>query len=82
MAKRVPSEKYLLLAQELTTEQSERLFSRMGNKLGRRFDDSKIVALEALAMQLEIEDENLKEWRERLSEIRKKYRKQIENTSL
>lgn len=82
MAKIIPSEKYLLLAQELTKEQSERLFSRMGNKLGRRFDDSKIVALEALAIQLEIEDENLKEWRERFAEIRKKYRKQIENTSL
>jgi len=50
----------------------------MGKKLGRRLEDSKLVAIEALALQLKIEDEQLKEWRERFAEIRESYRKQLD----
>ncbi len=69
MAKREPSEEYLLKAKKLTKSQAEHLLSRMGGKLGRRLDDHKLIPLEALAIQLEIEAEQLAEWRERLAEI-------------
>jgi hypothetical protein len=42
----------------------------MGKKLGRRLGDDKLIPIEALAIQLEIEDENLKEWRKRFAEIK------------
>lgn len=70
MTKKIPSEEYLLKAKKLSKTQAEHLFSRMGGKLGRRLDDNKLIPLEALALQLEIEDENLKEWRERFAEIK------------
>jgi len=78
MAKKSPSEAYLLKASTLTKTEAEYLFSRMGKKLGKRLEDSKLVAIEALALQLEVEDEQLKEWRERFAEIRDAYRKQLE----
>jgi len=68
--KRIPAEEYLLKAKKLTKAEAERVFSRMSGKLGRRLDDDKIIPLEALAIQLEIEDEKLKEWRERFAEIK------------
>ena len=68
--KKIPAEAYLLKAKKLTKTEAERLSSRMGGKLGRRLEDSKIIPLDALALQLEIEDEKLKEWRERCNEIR------------
>ena len=82
MNKRIPSEEYLLKAKKLSKDQVDHLFSRMGGKLGRRLDDQKIVAVEALAIQLEIEDENLKEWRDRFREVRAKYHKQLDNSKL
>ena len=52
--KKIPAEEYLLKAKKLTQLKAERLFLRMGGKLGRRFDDSKLVPLDALAIQLEL----------------------------
>jgi hypothetical protein len=72
MAKRIATEEYLEKAKKLSKVQAELLFSRMGGKLGRRFEDQKLSPQEALAIQLEIEDENLKEWRERFAEIKAK----------
>ena len=69
-------------AKNLTELESERLFSRMGKKIGRRLDDQKVVALEALALQLEKEDEDLKEWRKQFEEIRKHYLLQIKSAQL
>lgn len=77
MAKRVPTEEYLLKASKLSKSGTERLFSRMGGKLGRRVDDQKLAALEALAIQLEIEDEDLAEWRKKFSEIKSRDKKNI-----
>jgi len=70
MSKRTPNEKYLEKAKKLTKNQSEHLYSRMGGKLGRRLEDRMLEPLEALAIQLEIEDEALAEWRERFAEIK------------
>ena len=68
---KTPDEAYIEKAKKLTEAQSERLLSRMGGKLRRRQDKDKVTNLEALAIQLEIEDEQLKEWRERMDAITK-----------
>ena len=70
MKKKVACEEYLIKAQKLTKKQAELLYSRMGGKLERRLESQKIIPLEALAIQLEKEDEDLKEWRARFAEIK------------
>ncbi len=70
MKKRIASEEYLLKAQKLTKKQAEQLYSRMGGRLERRLENQKIIPLEALAIQLEKEDEDLKEWRERFAQLK------------
>ena len=69
-----PDEGYLEKANLLTEEQTERLLSRMKGKLHRRLEDKKFTTLEAVAIQLELEDEQLMEWRVKMAEIREKYR--------
>jgi hypothetical protein len=78
MKKRTASEEYLLKAQKLTKKQAEQLCSRMGGKLERRLEKQELNSLEALAIQLEKEDEDLMEWRERFAEI-KALKKKNEN---
>lgn len=41
----------------------------MGGKLARRAEDKKLTLTEALAIQLEMEDEELSEWREKRAQI-------------
>jgi hypothetical protein len=79
MSKRTPNEKYLEKAKKLTKSQAEHLYSRMGGKLGRRLEDRMLEPLEALAIQLEIEDEALAEWRERFAEIKERQSKPKKN---
>lgn len=64
-----PTEEYLAKAAGLSREEVERLFSRMRGKLARRFEHEKIPSLEAIAMQLQKEDEDLQEWRARWREL-------------
>ena len=75
MPRRIASEEYVEMAKKLTKAQADHLFMRMGHKLGRMADDRKLTVYEALAIQLEIEDENLREWRERFSDIKERDRK-------
>jgi len=70
--KKAPNEAYLEKARLLSKEETERLLSRTRNKLTRRLEDQKLSELEVAAIQLEIEDEALNEWREKWDEIRKK----------
>jgi uncharacterized membrane protein len=63
---------YLEQAKLLSTQEKERLFSRMGGKLPKKLDRRKISLDEALALQLEIEDKQLNEWRERMHELKAK----------
>jgi len=70
--KKTPTEEYVEKAKLLTKEETERLMSRMRTKLMRRLGDKKFGELEVVAIQLEIEDEELNEWREKMAEIRKK----------
>jgi hypothetical protein len=71
-----PSEAYLEKARLLSKEETERLLSRMRTKLMRRLEDKTLSALEVAAIQLEIEDEELNEWREKWAEIRDRIRTQ------
>jgi hypothetical protein len=75
-----PSEGYLEKAKQLTEEETERLFSRMGSKLRKKQEKEKVNVLEALAIQLELEDEMLREWRERFAEIKQKHDKKHAET--
>lgn len=70
--KKTPSDEYLEKARLLSKEETERLLSRMRSKLKRRLEDRKMSALEAVAIQLEEEDDELNEWRVKMAEIREK----------
>jgi hypothetical protein len=65
-------EAYLEKAKNLTEDEVERLQSRMRNKLTIKTEDKKITPLEALAIQLELEDEQLQEWREQRRKLNEK----------
>ena len=67
--KRVISEEYLEKAKSLSREEAEQILSRMRRKLMRRVEDEETSPLDAVALQLQKEDEDLKEWRERWAEI-------------
>lgn len=54
---------YLEKVRKLTKNERERLQSRMTGKLPRRLEKEKISIEEALAIQMELEDEQLEEWR-------------------
>ena len=71
---RIPDAKYLEMAASLSEGDSERLLSRMRSKLVRRIDDKKINTIEAIAIQLEREDEQLEEWRENRIKINEKFK--------
>lgn len=66
------SEEYLEKAQHLSEDEIDKLQYRMRGKLYRRAEDKKLSLLEALAIQLEIEDEELKEWREQRAQMLEK----------
>ena len=67
-----PKNEYLEKAKGLAKKDAERLMARMRGRFARRLEDNKFTATEALALQLEFEDEQLKEWRKTVAEIRKK----------
>jgi hypothetical protein len=74
--KKKADDQYLEKVKKLSKEQAERLHSRMRSKLTRRAEDEKITELEALAIQLELEDEQLAEWRKERSKLNEKLEKQ------
>ena len=76
---KTPNQEYLEKAKLLTKEETERLQSRMSGKLPRRLEKEKLSTLEALAIQLELEDEQLNEWRERMNTIKEKGKAQWAN---
>jgi hypothetical protein len=66
------SEEYLEKAKHLSKNEAERLLCRMGGKVERRLEKEKLSRLEALAIQLELEDAQLAEWREKMAVIKEK----------
>ena len=73
------SEEYLEKAQKLTEEESERLLSRMRGKPARKLEDNKLSTLEALAIQLELDDELLSEGRKNMHAIREQEEKKAKD---
>jgi hypothetical protein len=69
-----PAEEYVEKAKSLSRRDAERLFSRMGGKLTRRLGDNRLTALEVVAIQLELEDQQLQEWRKNFATVREKYK--------
>lgn len=61
---------YLEKVKNLNAEDAERVLSRMGGKLPKRYMKDKLSQEEALALQLEIEDEQLEEWRTRMAKLK------------
>ncbi|MEY4591259.1 MAG: hypothetical protein RIR18_154 [Pseudomonadota bacterium] len=68
---RTAKPEYIQAASVLSNSEKERLFSRMASKISRKVVKQKIEDLEALAIQLEIEDEQLVEWLEKVRQLRK-----------
>jgi hypothetical protein len=66
------NEEYLAKVKLLDAEEKERLLSRMIGKLPRRLQKDKINEDEAIALQLELEDQQLAEWRERMYALKAK----------
>lgn len=62
---------YLARVELLNAEETERLLSRMGGKLPRRLEKGKLSQDQALAIQMELEDEQLNEWREMMLKLKK-----------
>ena len=60
---------YLEKVKQLSNEDAERVLSRMGGKLPKRLIKEKLTQEEAIALQLEIEDEQLQEWREKMAKL-------------
>jgi hypothetical protein len=61
---------YLKKALLLSSEDQERVLSRMSGKLPRRLHKDRLSVDEALAIQLEIEDEQLNEWRAKMHALK------------
>lgn len=72
---KICSQEYLQKVLLLSEEERERLLSRMGGKLPNRLEKRKMTTDEALAVQMEIEDEQLEEWRGKIRTIREKEEK-------
>jgi hypothetical protein len=69
------SEEYMEKAKNLSQVEIERLQSRMRSKLTRREEEKKLSLIEVLAIQLELDDEQLAEWRKKRVEMNKKHKK-------
>lgn len=69
---KISKPEYLKKVAEIDSTEKERLLSRMSGKLPRRLQKEKLSIEDALAIQLEIEDEQLQEWREKMHKIRAK----------
>jgi len=69
---KAPGEEYVKAASNLNDDQKERLLCRMRGKLTRKWENEKLDTLQALAIQLEIEDAELADWREKMNEIKDK----------
>lgn len=70
--KRIPAKEYLEKAKLLAEDETERLLSRMPDELMRAVEEKEIGAVEAVAIQLEIEDQKLMAWRAKAAEMRRK----------
>jgi hypothetical protein len=69
MAIKNASEDFIKLAETLDEESAERILSRMTGKLPKRLIKEKLTKVEAIALQLELEDELLQDWRKNFAKV-------------
>ena len=67
---KAPDESFIQAASNLNEDEKERLLSRMRGKLTRKWENQKLDTLQVLAIQLETEDAELADWREKMNEIK------------
>jgi len=79
MAIKNPSEAFIKLAETLDDNDAEKVLSRMTGKLPKRFLKEKLTKTEAVAVQLELEDELLQEWRNNFAEAKAREEKKQKN---
>jgi len=77
---KISNPEYLEKVGRLSDEEQERLLSRMAGKLPRRLEKDKLSREEAMAIQMELEDEQLHEWRERMHAMKDKASKAEKTT--
>jgi hypothetical protein len=70
MSNRNAPQDYLNQAMALSREEVERIFSRMRSKLTHKLNREKIDPVQAVALQLQYEAEQLAEWRQRIADLR------------
>lgn len=71
MKLKTPSPEWVDKAKLLSRDEAERILARMRKKLTHKLEDDEIAPLEAVALQLQLEDEQLNEWRAKIAELRK-----------
>jgi hypothetical protein len=76
MKEQITNEEYVKKAGNLSRAQAEYIFSRLRPKIGRGFEDDECLPVEEIALQLQLEDEALIEWRQRFAEVKEKAGKQ------
>jgi FKBP-type peptidyl-prolyl cis-trans isomerase len=69
------TQSYLDKVKLLSLDDQERLLSRMTGKLPKRLQKDKLTKDEAMAIQLELEDEQLQEWRGIMVSLQEKAKK-------
>ena len=76
MTKQLVKEKYLQKVSQLSKAQAEYIFARMRSKVGLGYEDDEHFPIEEIAIQLQLEEEALNEWRERFAELKANTSKQ------
>ena len=76
--KKITKPDYLAKVKRLSKVETERLLSRMGGKLDRQLEKHKLSQEEVLAIQMELEDEQLQEWRKVMQNLKEKEKKKAE----
>jgi hypothetical protein len=76
MTEQFANEEYVKRAGQLSRAQAEYIFSRLRPRVGRGFEDDEYFPIEEIALQLQLEDEALIEWRQRFAEVKENASKQ------
>lgn len=76
MTEQIAHEEYVKKAGKLSRAQAEYIFSRLRPRVGRGFEEDEHFPIEQIALQLQLEDEALIEWRQRFAELKEKASKQ------
>ena len=71
---KTPAPEYVDKAKALSRSESDRLMSRMRGRFTHQYEDEHLSRIQVLALQLEYEGEQLKDWRKNMAIIREKHK--------